>query len=231
MADTLLFRQQLAAEGNVEVNVHALSPSHASVTQALAAFAAVARDETNAPGYVPSLQPNHASVVLWMEVGEHRLLLGADLEVTPYPETGWLAVFNSQVVRDKAEVFKVAHHGSQNGDHTNIWSQLLIDRPIAVVTPYRRGRQILPSAGDKDRLLAHSPNVYLTAPTRVRQRRSRNRVVRELVSGITRYIADYNTGWGHVRLRNSLRSAAAPWQVTLFGDAHLLSEHHRTPMS
>lgn len=227
LADRLLFQQSLGTEEALSARIYALSPSDAAVHQALAAFAAIAEDETNAPGYVPALRPNHASVVLWIEIGAHRLLLGADLEVTPYPDTGWLAVFNSQVVRDRAKVFKVAHHGSNNGDHANIWTDFLMDGPLAVVTPYRRGRHILPSSEDKDRLLTRSPYIYLTAPTRAQQRRWKNRVTRELVAGMTRYMSDYHPGWGHVRLRTSIHSMAAPWQVALFGDAHLLSDRHR----
>lgn len=75
---------------------------------------------------------------------EQPILLGADLEsnYTKYPNSGWNRVV--EILREKYEpsqsfLFKVSHHGSSNGHCDEIWSELLHEKPIAVLTPYLRG--------------------------------------------------------------------------------------------
>jgi beta-lactamase superfamily II metal-dependent hydrolase len=222
VADKLLLREELGTNRSVEVTIYSLSPSDAEIRQAIALFSTLTRDAAT-PLVAPISQrkSNHASVVLWFKIGKYHLLLGADLEVTGDPNTGWLAILQSPSIQAKAEFFKVPHHGSQNGDHDEIWSQLLVQDPIAVLTPYRLGRHFLPTDSDITRLLTRTANVYVTAPPTARKPRLK-RVVRQYVELMTRSMTEYYSGWGHIRLRQRIHDNSQ-WQVELFGDAYKLT--------
>ena len=224
LADRLMFHDHIRlASETVEAKVFALSPSDSSLLQAKLAFAELL-SKLGPTRRVASPTPNHASVVLWVEVGSHRILLGADLERTADPRTGWSVILShSTVVSGKAAVFKVPHHGSENAHHEDVWSLLLLDEPFAVVTPFRRGDKSLPTLMDVNRINCLTSRAYATAPVKQRQRRWRNRVVRDYVKDVTRDIRDAYCGWGHVRLRTKINGTNQPWQVELFGDAYALS--------
>jgi hypothetical protein len=224
LADRLLFHDHIRLESEaVEAKVFALSPSDASLLQAKLAFAELLPKE-GPVRRVASPTPNHASVVLWIEVDNHRILLGADLERTADPRTGWSVILSdSAVICGKAGVFKVPHHGSENAHHETVWSVLLLDEPFAVVTPFRKGNKSLPTPTDINRINRLTSRAYATAPVKQRQRRWRNRVVSDYVKDVTRDIRDAYCGWGHVRLRTKINGIDGSWQVELFGEAYALS--------
>lgn len=221
LADRTLFRHKAQINGETEVTVESLSPSDAAVSQAVASFAILAQDQISARKHISPLSQNHASVVLWIGIGDQHFLFGADLEVTKNSDIGWLAILASPYFSDKANVFKVPHHGSQNGDHEDIWLRLLEPHPIAVLTPYRRGRYMLPTGADIKRLLLRTPNLYLTAPSISRRTKWRG-VEKQFVELMTKDMTEYSSGWGHVRLRRNI-GATGQWRVDLFGDAQQLT--------
>ena len=204
LADRLLFHDHIRlASESVEAKVFAASPSDASLLQAKLAFAELLPKEGPARR-VASPTPNHASVVLWVQVGNHRILLGADLEKTTDPKTGWSVILSdSAVVSGKAGVFKVPHHGSENAHCEAVWSLLLLDEPFAVVTPFRRGNKSLPTPMDLKRINCLTSRAYATARVKRRPQQWRRKVVRDFVKDATRDIRDAHFGWGHVRLRRT----------------------------
>jgi len=224
-ADKLIYRDQIEVTPKpVEVKISALSPSDASILQAGLAFAELLAAEEQSRKRLPSLTPNHTSVVLWVEVGHHKILLGADLEKTSDPRTGWSVILNnSTVVSGKAGVFKVPHHGSETAHHAEVWSELLLKEPFAVVTPFSRGKKLLPSSTDVERLTRLTLYAYATSPTRLQKLRWRDRIVRDYVDQVTQRIYSVHQGWGHVRLRQKIEAMNDSWQVELFGDAYALN--------
>ena len=131
--DRLLYRDRIEGVSNpFEVKIFALSPSDESILQARLAFTQLFTKEKQIRGRFPSLTPNHTSVVLWVEIGQHKILLGADLENTSNPKTGWTVILDeSAVVSGKAGLYKVPHHGSENAHHNRVWSNLLSETPHA----------------------------------------------------------------------------------------------------
>ncbi len=220
-ADKLLYRDRIRlASEIVEVTVSSLSPSKAAKLQANLAFAELLPRATESKKRVASPAPNHTSVVLWIEVGEHKILLSADLEKTSDPKTGWSIILtDSTVVSGKAGVFKIPHHGSENAHHDDVWSELLSKEPLAVVTPFRLGKKPLPSPQDVRRINQLTPHAYTTAPARRRRQKWRNRVVRDFIDQATRSMHNVHHGWGHVRFRQKISAKNRPWDVELFGDA------------
>ena len=201
--DRLIYRNRIdKAPEPFEVKIFALSPSDESILQARLAFTQLLAEEKRINGRVPSLSPNHTSVVLWVEVDHHKILLGADLENTSNPKTGWTAIIDESVVASgKADLYKVSHHGSENGHNDKIWSNLLSESPYAVVSPFVRGKKPLPSDEDIERLSRLTPHAYATSPTVAKKFKFRDRIVKEHVNRATRSIQSIHQGWGHVRFR------------------------------
>lgn len=168
--------------GVVECMVSALAPSDFVVERAHSRIMDLVVGST---GRVPDPESNHSAVVLWVEVGRTTMLLGADLQETGDELTGWSAVVGCRRAMDqlpapsrlgvtemvsspagrgaRAELFAVPHHGSSNAHHSQVWNELLVERPQAIVCPSQPGRPPLPSPSDIDRLCGLG-NVHLTAP-------------------------------------------------------------------
>ena len=225
IADRLILDERIdGPSGAVQAKVFALSPSDAAVVQATVAF----RELMPTAGpvrRVASPTPNHASVALWIEIGDHRVLLGADLERTSNPRTGWSAILaSSLVVSGRAGVFKVPHHGSESAHHDDVWSSLLSHEPLAALTPFMSGDRSLPTSSDLIRLRRLTPHVYVTAPPRRKRQRWREKMVREFVEQATRSIWYAKSGWGQVRFRTDIGQPDAAWRVRLLGDAYAVSQ-------
>lgn len=225
VTDKLLYREQIEVTLKpVEVTVSALSPSDASIVQAQLAFAELLAEEERSRKRVASPRPNHSSVVIWIEVANHRMLLGADLERTSDRKTGWSVILDeSTITNDKADVFKTPHHGSENAHHERVWTDLLSDNPFALVSPFLRGAKPLPSPADVERLNRLTPHAYATSRTKLRRTKWRDRVVRDYIDQVTRSVHSVRQGWGHVRLRRGIDEQNASWRLELFGDAVALS--------
>ncbi len=146
--------------------VTALAPGQRALSIAYQQIAPLVREGVR--GRVPKPNENLGAVVLWVQVGDVSLLLGADLEETPDPQTGWTAVCDCAMrPGGRAEVFKVPHHGSKNGHQHRVWDELLVVSPEHVVCPHSLAGNHLPTPEDIQRLCQLGP-VHLTRSTRSR---------------------------------------------------------------
>jgi hypothetical protein len=149
-------------------------------------------------------------------------LLGGDLEIATDPAMGWEAAANSPFlqVTDKAGFFKVAHHGSPNGDHPHIWTNLVdSDNPICALTAFNRGVRKRPAPADVTRLRGRTNLLYsTTAPTA--KPAPRDRVVDKTMDERTRMRRVVQTAPGQVRIR--WPSGGAP-VIEVGGNAGLLA--------
>jgi beta-lactamase superfamily II metal-dependent hydrolase len=220
-SNKLLYRGEIpTTTGKVEAKVFSLSPSSASAVMAMLTFANLLPKDGERKKRITSFASNHASVVLWVEVGEQKMLLGADLERTPDPKTGWSIILSeSTVISGKAGVFKVPHHGAESAHEPLVWSQLLSAGPYAILSPFSAGSRTLPNNEDIERINNLTTNAYITAPPVQRRHRWANKVVRELVRDVTRDIHSVHNGWGQIRLRRRIVDKSTAWQLELFGDA------------
>jgi beta-lactamase superfamily II metal-dependent hydrolase len=120
------------------VAVHSLSPSDAGVLRAIGSFSNLMPNSGMTKKRIVSPTPNNASVALWIAIGKNSLLLGADLEETSSADCGWSAVLKDSALLTaafkRASTFKIPHHGSENAHCGDVWSRLLVDTPISVVT-------------------------------------------------------------------------------------------------
>lgn len=112
-------------------------------------------------------RPNTSSVVIHVDFGATGFLLGADMEVHSDPDRGWSSVVKSAstVRANMAAMVKVPHHGSVTGHHEDMWTKLLVPKPLAALTPFNRlpFNQRLPTKGDVERICAIAPESYSTA--------------------------------------------------------------------
>ena len=171
---------------------------------------------------LPNLSPNETAVVLSVESRGCSLLLGADLE-----KHGWVAIVEDDVRRASvASVFKVPHHGSMSAHETTVWEEMLNDEPVAILTPWRRGRGVLPTTRDAQRILGSTPNAWITNQGLSGQAdvRHEDRAVEKTLRESGVRIRRLAPGSGFVRFRQSV-DADDHWTVESFGTACHLSEY------
>ena len=194
-----------------------LSPSDEVYETFLRRIRRILPDAGETKRRIPSLEPNDASVVVLIEIGETAILLGGDLE-----RQGWLSILdNNSQPGTKGSVFKVPHHGSENAYEGRVWQEMLEENPYATLTPWQRGGRSLPTGAGISQILSHTDKAYITASPQSLassslQRRDRmvQRTIRE--SGIS--IRSVRPAGGIIRLRRKATSAA-DWQVEAIGSA------------
>ncbi len=203
-----------------QAEVHALSPSSGSYTLALNEIAQLLPQYGKPKRRAVTQTPNQVTVVLWVEVGDVRVLLGSDLEASPNPMVGWQAIVGSTTrPAGRAQIFKVPHHGSKDADSQAVWSQMLNASPYAMVTPFASGRRPLPSPGDIARLKGRTPDLYCTAPPAGWTPRKRPSAVEKTIKQVARDRRAIVGPMGHVRVRSKCTSPLRIG-VDLFGSAY-----------
>jgi beta-lactamase superfamily II metal-dependent hydrolase len=197
--------------------VTALSPTHGAYAATLARMARyIPTDGVDSPiEHAPDLTPNEEAVAIHVDWGNDALLLGSDLEGgTSY---GWQAVTADPwaLSRTRATAYKVAHHGSASGDHPSIWTGLLAQKPIAVLTPFNLGRHRLPKPADRTRLQQLASSVHITSGASNKPAMPHEQIKRleQMCTGV----APVNAGFGAIRLRKHM--GKSDWRAEHFGSA------------
>lgn len=210
-------------ENDYSIVVYSLSPSAKQVSLFREEFIKGYREKIPLIELLDDKKPNHASVVLLIEIGEISLLLGADLEQDNANQTGW-----SEIVTDnerppgKSKLFKVAHHGSHNGDIPQIWTDLLENAPITILTPWNLGRNKLPRETDIQRIFKNTPNLYITRNILNEQENSELSQIRPGQNSLMKNRQPLKKS-GHIRLRKKLSDPKSDWKIELFYSAQKLA--------
>ena len=171
------------------------------------------------------LRPNHAAVALWIESSSVKMLLGSDLEEKGDPLTGWSAIVQSaERPQGRASIYKVPHHGSVTGHHDKVWSDMMIQHPIAVLSPFYHAGKKVPTDKDVTRIVMLAPESYITTQhpvpkSKISRPSSVERTIRETVGKIR--AVQPSMGW--VSLRNGGKSKPDRWDIVLSPSASRLS--------
>ena len=166
-------------------------------------------------------KPNHASVVVWVQIGSISVLWGADMEENP--NKGWSVIVESKLrPQGKAAIYKIAHHGSENAHHDKVWEAMLIGAPFAILAPYNRTP--LPKETDRDRICALSKNAFSTAKLKSKKSPKRPQMVEKMIEQTVKSISCSEPPTGAVRLRNSDFKNVGTWSVELLNTACHLSD-------
>ena len=205
-----------------ECKVYSLSPSDVEVDKTLNDISKIIPDIGMSLGRMPAPSQNDSAVVLWVDMGhENIVLLGSDLEENSNDQTGWSAIIKSYSAKSgKASIFKVAHHGSNNGFHQPVWDEMLYPKSSALLTPFTRGKVSLPSERDTKRILSKTDNAYITSRQNSSKKvKSRERFVTKIIDQYTLSIRTIEPSCGHIKMRRSLRKPDEKWEIELKGGA------------
>ena len=208
---TIIWNSQI---NNHSAKIISLSPHSEIFDKAIKSIIAQIPSNDSSIGYIRPPKTNYTSIVLWVNIGDDRLLLGADMEESS-DYKGWTLLLEDQSLIDKkAQVYKVAHHGSKTGHHDNVWSDLLESDPICMIAPWRGTR--LPSQSDIDRLKKSSNEIYISSHFSGEQKiKSSNKVYKRLLeSKKAKYLFPE---FSMVRLRK--RIGSSKWNSECFGKA------------
>ncbi len=203
--------------------VTALSPSDGTIKLAITDIGQLLPKTGDRQRRITNLPANHTSVVLWVEAGPIRALLGADLEQTGEVGEGWTAVVASHKDPQSAAFIKVPHHGSANADCPDVWERMLLDNPIAVVTPFTGGSTRLPKQSDLHRLSARTSNLYCTAEGAGKEP-PRDSVVEKMMRQQLTERRVIEGQAGHVRVRWSLNNQRSIPVIETFHGAYRVNK-------
>ncbi|MBF0556950.1 MAG: MBL fold metallo-hydrolase [Nitrospirae bacterium] len=199
LADRTLWRKKKGSPNKgYDCSIYSLSPSDSAIlsTQIELAKLMCEPDITKPKkpkGRVLALTHNRASIVLWIEIGGICLLLGSDMENYGNDDDGWSSVLNSTLYHQgKASVFKISHHGSVNGHHEDVWKKMLDSNPIAILTPYNRGQQKLPTQDDVQRICALTKSAYSTFDFRAEKIKGRGIAIKKTIKEINAHLKSLN---------------------------------------
>lgn len=225
-ADRLLWQRSSKSSSSVlTCKVYSLSPSDKSILSSKLNIAGLLPEDGSPKKRVVPLLPNYCAVVLWLDINNHHILLGSDLEITGELDTGWIGILNSNTrPQGKASILKIPHHGSSNSDHPRIWEEMLEPNPFAVLSPFNRGTVILPNESDVTRICCNTNNAYSTATVKSRRKKGRSKTVEKTIKETVKSIKEINGSIGHVRLRYKVDEDQSTWTVEMFGDAVPLSQ-------
>lgn len=215
----LLMRRENAPD----YEVWSLSPSSAQIQKGLLELRAYF-DDMEVPVRASPSSPNHFSIVLWVRVEDQTILLGGDLEETKDKNVGWSAIVsNAERPSGKAEVFKVPHHGSKNAHCDDVWSEMLVEDPLAIIAPFTRSKSPPPTRDDIDRIGSLTDQGFITAvPKKSRSKKTFDPVVRRKLREMQIKLRNAEPPIGMVRARK--KSGSGNWDIELGGGACHLSD-------
>lgn len=208
-------------ERAVAAEIFALSPSDGVFNLAKAelnAALSVVQDMRRPPRQ----GPNRLCVVLWLRLGHMNVLLGADLENVVGTTEGWKAIIASpERPEGLACLFKVPHHGSNNADCPECWTDLLTGEPFAILTSYSPAN--LPAQADINRIRGRTSQAFLTSDPKgggvPRRDNAVEKTLRGMVGGNRRAVTGQ---MGHIRIRADARTMNAVPTVSLRNGAFRL---------
>lgn len=212
-ADQLIWRS-----ASTSSTAHSLSPSTGSVIASHYDIAELVERVSSENIRVPVMSPNHSSVVLWLDFGPFKALLGGDLEQLTASDRGWSAIISSTTrPLGHASVYKVAHHGSETAHNEDIWKIMLDSANISTLTPWRRGRYVLPTGKMTQKIGQLSPAAYITSDKPAKRPVAQTKLADEVMDKAARTRLRMDPPFGHVRLRRRLDEN--DWRVELSPEA------------
>jgi beta-lactamase superfamily II metal-dependent hydrolase len=200
-----------------EWSLHTLSPSDDAVARAQLQLAALLPEPLRPKRRIVSLTPNHASVAAWLDIGDISVLLGGDVEAGAL---GWDAILqSSERPAGLSTVYKVAHHGSQEDSPAAVWTDLLVENPWALLSPWSLGGHALPTEAGRAAICRQTSRAHqsqLMKPGHLDRDPRVEKMIRESV----RYLRRAEPSTGHVRLRGRADGGEPfSWEVEHFAGA------------
>ena len=215
-----LANRRIFTEGNCEI--WSLSPGDAVFQHFVKSVGSLIPTEGEGKKRVRDLSPNEAAVALWIALDGFSLLLGSDLE-----KSGWVTILESEDrPQGVASVFKVPHHGSADADEPGVWATMLQSEPVALLTPWQRGKGRLPTLPDVRRIRSKTRQAYATVDGSRRTVPRRSSIVERVIKENGAQFTALTPTVSSVRLRRPL-GTRGNWAVETLGRACDLSTYEK----
>lgn len=203
----------------IRSEIISLSPSSQTIVKFQEEISTLIENYGAANKKIIKASPNAKSIALLIKLGSHRAILGADLEVGSEKLEGWINVLDNHTVIDKrSTLFKVAHHGSENGYSKRVWDELLENNPVAGLTPWNRNGK-LPELEMLERYCNHSDYVYMTSLVYNEKPKKRDKSIEKLLKTLKCNISEVKYKQGLIRCRVNLESEVGSWCVEVIDHA------------
>lgn len=168
-------------------------------------------------------KPNETSVAIIVKFLDQRVILGADLEVGSNPNEGWQDVLNNVKVIDsiKAQIFKIPHHGSENGYNLQIFEKLVEKNSILKLTPWNLAGNKLPTAEMVDKYKFHSSEIYITSPKISEKKpkaKARSKEIARIIEDFNRTLDEVKFTEGIICSRYNYKNPQG-WNTQIFRNA------------
>lgn len=188
------------------VSLCSLSPNDEQLFRYLTYLKKLASDQACKPSYTFS-DENSISVALWLDFAKDKALLGGDLIAE-----GWAAIVKNRVGSGRASLYKVPHHGSITGHEDSVWTDMLIEKPISLMSVYNSSG--LPRDDDKNRIMERSKRVLIAGGVARIEKRPNFFKKLERCSRVV--LKPLGANMGIIRARKHL-DASSDWNVEVFG--------------
>jgi hypothetical protein len=193
--------------------VFSLSPSDFTMHRFDQELSTLMDEYQSAAKKIPAGTPNSKSVALFLRLGDHRAILGADLETTSNRNEGWYSILDNSLVLDqKSTLFKIPHHGSENGFCDELWASQLNKKTISKLTPYNKNQK-LPETAMLHKYSTLSKELYMTTLVYSEKPKKRNREIEKILKRLKYKVREVKFQQGIVRCRIDLLDPNATWVV------------------
>jgi beta-lactamase superfamily II metal-dependent hydrolase len=218
--DRLLY-SEFVTTTNTQINLFSLSPSDATLHNFNFEISQLIDQYCITNRKIIYRGPNSKSVALLIEFGDSKIILGADLEVDyQNKDEGWLNVLdNSQSIKNKkAIIFKIPHHGSENGFDQRIWNELLMPNPVAKTTCYNKNMG-LPTVDMIHNYQKLTDKLYFTSSTTNLKPKARSKEIEKLIQKLGIRLTEVKYSYGIVKSSCSLSEYPHNWIIECSGNA------------
>lgn len=212
-------------ENGINATIQSLSPSDKVMNDFDLEISTLITEFGASNRKIQTQSPNEKSVVLLINVNNHNVLLGADLEESSDPQKGWAAIVeNSQCIKNiQSDFFKIPHHGSKTAYNKKVWDDLISSDSVACLTPCCRSK--IPKEDMILKYLSHTDNLYSTSSIFNERARPKPREKR-LQKAIQRFnptVREIKFKYGVVIGSLDVSEQGGKWEVTTIGEAIKIS--------
>ena len=197
-----------------------LSPSDSAIHQFDLEISTLITEYGKSNIHVVKNSSNLKSVALFLKLGHHRAILGADLEVSPNDITiGWDDIVdNSQAMDNKATFFKIPHHGSRNAYHERLWTDKLSDETFSGLTPWNRGSK-LPTPEMLELYKNKSKKLFITSKNYQTKAKKRDKTINNMIRDFKIDLEEVPFKHGIIRSRIEMENINATWVIECHEEA------------
>lgn len=201
-----LFQKEIK---NPDVCLKALSPNDNQYTKFLDSISLPTKGQRKKH---IGLEENKISVVTYIKTCLDAILLGGDMENS---KDGWNSICEG-FSDSKCHVFKIPHHGSQNGYNESVWESI-VDRPISIITRYNPCN--LPTDDMVTRIARESSIVYVVGSRPAKDKNTIRQVKKFGSNSMIKEMTMLDYDFGYVRLVK--KTFDEDWIIGTYGAVEL----------